>query len=53
MSVFYLFALLAFGSEWREEDNMPLNVLHKIYQEETEDLTTIGTLEDQIVTFPK
>ena len=29
---------------------MPLNTLQKIYQEETEDLTTIGTLGDQIVT---
>ena len=29
---------------------MPFNILQKIYQEETEDLTTIGTLGDQIVT---
>ena len=50
ISVFYLFALLEFGSEWREEHNMTLNILQKIYQEETEDLTIIGTLGDQIVT---
>ena len=50
MPVFYLFALLEFGSEWREEDNMPLNILQKIYQQDPDDLTTIGTLGDQIVT---
>ena len=42
--------MLEFGSEWREEDNMPLNILQKIYPEETEDFTTIGTLADQIIT---
>ena len=42
-------ALLEFGSEWYEEDSMPLNILQKILQQENEDLTTIGTLAGQIV----
>ena len=42
--------MLEFGSEWCEEDNMPLNILQKIFQEENEDLTTIGTLVAQIGT---
>ena len=33
-----------FGSEWSEEDNMPLNILQKIFLEENGDLTTIGSL---------
>ena len=43
-------ALLEFGSKWREEDNMPLNILQKIFQEENEDLTTIATLVAKIGT---
>lgn len=43
-------ALLEFGSEWSEEDNMPLNILQNIIQEENEDLSTIGTLVAQIGT---
>ena len=38
-------ALLEFGSEWCEED-----ILQKIFQEENEDLTTIGTFVAQIST---
>ena len=43
-------ALLEFGSKWREEDNMPVNILQKIFREENEDLTTIATLVAQIGT---
>ena len=43
-------ALLENGCEWCEEDNMLLNILQKIFQEENEDLTTIGTLVAQIGT---
>ena len=39
-------ALLEFDSEWRKEDNMPLNILQNIFQEENEGL--IGTLVAQI-----
>ena len=37
-------ALFQFGSEWREEDNIPLNILQKIFHKEGEALTTIATL---------
>ena len=43
-------ALLEFGSKWREEDNMPVNILQKIFREENEDLTTIATLVAKIGT---
>ena len=42
--------MLEVGSECREEDNMPLNLLQKIFQEETENLTVIATIVAQIVT---
>ena len=42
-------ALLEFGSEWGEEGSMPLKILQKIFQAQTEDLTTIGTHVAQIV----
>ena len=40
--------MLEFGSEWREEDNMPSNILQKVFQRENEALTNIGRLVAQI-----
>ena len=42
-------ALLKFGCEWREEENMPLNSLRKYFRQKTE-LTTSGTLVALILT---